>query len=168
MAVRQTNLDFLGITGYKLWIHRLPTTSFTVQSIALPTISLPAVQQPTPLSNIKKAGDHLTYEDLRVRFLVDQQLANYLEIFNWMIDLGTPDWPGQYSEMTFEPGTREASDVTLFILDAKKNPIFNVVFNSAVPISLSGLTFDSTVGAQAYQSADMTLAYRSFRVNPIE
>ena len=36
-------------------------------------------------------GDKMEFEDLNVRFLVDENLENYMEIQNWMRGLGFPE-----------------------------------------------------------------------------
>ena len=38
------------------------------------------VQFNTPLKDIELLGDKLTYEDLTIKFIVDENLENYIEI----------------------------------------------------------------------------------------
>ena len=47
--------------------------------------------QPTYLKDIPIPGDKMEFEDLSVRFLVDENLENYMEIQNWMRGLGFPE-----------------------------------------------------------------------------
>jgi hypothetical protein len=43
------------------------------------------------LKDIELPGDKLIFGDLTLRFLVDEDLENYLEIQNWMRGLGYPE-----------------------------------------------------------------------------
>jgi hypothetical protein len=160
-------VDFLSRTGSRFYIHRLPNTSFIVQKVNLPGIALQSPTMNTPFSNIPKAGDHILYNELELEFLVDQDLSNYMEIYNWIKGLGKPDSFSEYSKVVMEPGTREASDGVLHILDAKKQPLWFVNFHLLVPISLSDLVFDTRVEAFEYISVTAVFQYRSFSFDSI-
>ena len=43
-------------------------------------------------------GERLDYESLSVRFLVDEDLKNYMSIHNWMTGLGFPESAGDFKE----------------------------------------------------------------------
>ena len=40
--------------------------------------------QPTYLKDIDRPGDKVDFGDFNYRFLVDEDLENYMEIFNWI------------------------------------------------------------------------------------
>ena len=44
-------------------------------------------------------GDDLTYENLDVTFLVDEKLAKYREVHNWMVGIGFPQSRTQYGTL---------------------------------------------------------------------
>ena len=156
--------DFLGNTGYRLFIQRLPKTSFSVQTVTIPGLTLPAIAETNPFVNIPKAGDHIMYNEFSVNFLVDGHLRNYMEIYNWIKDLGKPSSFWQYTKIVSEPGTGVASDINLMVLDAKKNPKLKVTFKSAIPISLSDLVFDATTSDLIYLGVTAKFAYVSFEI----
>jgi hypothetical protein len=167
MSVRTAPLDFLPGTGYRLFIKRLPTTAFTIQTVPIPNVRLGALPEATPFVAIPKAGSQLVYDELRVKFLVDKDLVNYLEIYKWLTDLGTERSFWEYRQIVMEPGTGVTSDVTVYILDAKKNPVFQVHFFTCVPTSLGGLVFDATTPRMDYLQAEMTLAFRSYDIESV-
>ena len=35
-------------------------------------------------------GDDLTFDNLEITFLVDEKLANYIELHNWLVGIGFP------------------------------------------------------------------------------
>ena len=67
--------------------------SFFGNSINIPAISMGNATQPTYLKDLPIPGDKMEFEDLNVRFLVDENLENYMEIQNWMRGLGFPERP---------------------------------------------------------------------------
>jgi hypothetical protein len=116
---------------------------------------------PTPLLRVPIAGDHLTYGDLTITFKVDEALANYLEIYNWMIAIGRPDNFDQYDpEQVY-------SDATLSVLSSAMNPKHEVVFKDMFPIDLGGFTMMSTAGDVDYIESIATFRYRNFTINTL-
>ena len=57
----------------------------------MPGLDLGVATQATYLTDIPRAGEKLTFGDLTLTFLVDEDLSNYLEIQNWMRGLGFPE-----------------------------------------------------------------------------
>ena len=54
-------------------------------------MSLGIANQPTYLKDIPVPGDKIVFEDLTLRFIVDEDLVNYTEIYNWIKGLGYPE-----------------------------------------------------------------------------
>jgi len=157
--------DLLSATGYRFTVHRLPGVSFTVQSVNVPSLVLTSPGMPTPFINMPFAGDHIDYGELRLTYLVDEQIANYLEVHDWLRALGKPETFDEYAALHLEPGTGVASDCTLVVLDAKKNPAFVVSFREAVPVSLSELVFDSTTQGVPYIPVTATFRFQDFTIS---
>jgi hypothetical protein len=85
------NRNFLSPTGFKFSLKRTPKVAFFCNSANIPDITLGIAVQPTYLKDIELPGDKLIFGDLTLRFLVDEDLKNYLEIQNWMRGLGYPE-----------------------------------------------------------------------------
>lgn len=85
-----TNPNFLSPLGFKFVIKKLPNVNYFCQSVQIPTISMTVIEQSSPLLNIPRFGDRITYDQLSLKFRVDENMANYLEIHNWLIGLGPP------------------------------------------------------------------------------
>ena len=91
-------------------------------------------------------------------------------MYNWMIGLGFPDNFGQYNTLKGqEKITQKAleSDISLFVLSSHRNPIFEVIFRNAFPISLSELEFDSTDEDVQYHEATVSFKYVSYAINAV-
>jgi hypothetical protein len=85
------NRNFLSPTGFKFSLKRTPKVAFFCNSANIPELTLGIAVQPTYLKDIELPGDKLIFGDLTLRFLVDEDLKNYLEIQNWMRGLGYPE-----------------------------------------------------------------------------
>jgi hypothetical protein len=156
-----SNKNFLSPLGFKFSIKKTPHINYFVQSVNLPSVTLGSTAMPTPLLRVPIAGDHLTYGDLTITFKVDEALANYLEIYNWMIAIGRPDNFDQYDpEQTY-------SDATLSVLSSAMNTKHEVIFKDMFPIDLGGFTMMSTAGDVDYIESIATFKYRNFTINTL-
>ena len=77
-------LDFASPTQFRFSIQKLPEVQFFTQTINIPGVSVDGIIQPTALSQISLAGSDLSYEDLSVSFLIDEEYRNYREVFDWL------------------------------------------------------------------------------------
>ena len=74
-----TKLDYASPTQFKFNIIKLPKVEYFCTSVNIPNIALSGVSMPTPLKSIPLPGEMLTYGPLSMSFLVDENLAKYLE-----------------------------------------------------------------------------------------
>jgi hypothetical protein len=144
-----------------------------VQRVTLPSLTLPATTQPTPFVRIPRPGDHLDFGELSVTFKLNENLDNYLEIYNWLIALGKPEKFSQYTlkdrpyEGTGEQKDTVASDITLTFLTSAMNGNVEFTMRDCFPISLTDLEVDSTVADIEYITATATFAVRDYVINKI-
>ena len=85
-----TNLNQLNVVSFDVSFSRLPAVQYFCQRISLPTIVLGETNEPSPFLNLPLEGDTLTYEALSLSFIVDEDLKNYIEVYNWLTALGFP------------------------------------------------------------------------------
>lgn len=163
------NKNFLSPLGYKFVITRLPNVDYFCQSISFPDVRLNTASVPNPFQRIPVAGTELTYGNIAVNFKIDEDLANYKEIYNWMLALGFPESYEQYrvlAEKSSVDSQRIRSDASLVILSSSKNPKHEVKFFDIFPVGLTGMKFDSTMSDVAYLEATAEFAYRFFTLDP--
>lgn len=167
------NRNFLSAVGYKLILNRSPKTAFFANSAVIPGISLGVANQPNYLTDIPVPGDKMEFDDFTFRFLVDENLENYMEIQNWMRGLGFPEslreiYELQKNHQDFERYAKSEmnlySDATLLVLTSSENTNFKVVFKGVFPYQLSGLDFDSTVEDLTYLSAEVRFKYMMYNI----
>ena len=128
--------------------------------------------QPTYLKDIPIPGDKLEFEDFTVRFLVDENLENYMEIQNWMRGLGYPESLNEIYNLQKEKSNTVNSekimniysDGSLIALNSTNNIIFKVTFNDMFPVYLSSLQFDATDTSGEYFTAEVTFKYTLYNV----
>ena len=168
------NRNFLSPVGFKFTLAKNPKVAFFCNSAKIPEISLATEPQPSYLKNIDVPGDKIDYEDFTLRFLVDENMENYMEIHNWMRGLGYPESLQEIYDLKedaeYNPNTVKNSDIqyysdgTLQILNSNQLPRFNVKFYNMFPVSLSTLTFDATQTDINYFTAQVTFKYTIFDI----
>lgn len=152
MANPQTSM--LSPINFGFVLDKTPNTNYLVQKVDIPGMQLGIVETPTPgFVRIVNPGN-IQYGDLTVTFKVGEDLSDYLEIFNWMVELGHPDNGEQY-ERTFH-------DAAVMIMDSAKRPIVTIKFTDVIPMSLSPLEFDSTLQGVQYVDATATFRFQRF------
>jgi hypothetical protein len=163
------NRNFLSSVGFKFILAKYPKVSFFSNSARIPEISLPTNNQPTYLKDINIPGEKLQYGDFNLRFLVDENMENYVTIHNWITGLGFPESTSQYKSLVTTPGGYEDikqsfSDGSLLILNSNFNEIVDVKFKDLFPISLSSLDFDATQTDTNYFTAEVTFKYTIYDI----
>ena len=178
-------LDFLRPNGFRFMIQSLPKVTYFCQAANIPSINLGFAIQHTPLINIPKPGDKLDFGELTIRFMIQEDMANYTELYNWMISLGFPENHRQFQERfagqafrtpeinNLDVGTMrrtdlpEYSDATLMVLSSNDQPIVRLNFLDCFPISLQGLDFDVSTGNTQYFVGNAVFKYRMFTVESL-
>jgi hypothetical protein len=183
-AQRQpSKLDYASPTQFKFNIVKLPKVEYFCTAVNLPGVSIGTTEQSTPLRNVPLPGEKLTFEDLTMTFMVDENLINYQEIHGWLIGLGFPQSHTQYKNLTdagadraptsassvstepgkvkYGPGSQIGgfSDATLIVLSAKNRPVTEVRFTDLFPTSLSSLNYNQQEEDVNYLTANVTFKY---------
>lgn len=174
-----SNINPLSPNGFKLSINKLPGVSYFAQEVNLPELSLGDIEMGTPLSRAKIPGEMMTFGDLNFQFIIDENMTNYTAIYNWMTGLGFPNTHQEYTDYIEEQtkstnplrniyDTSEIakgySDGTLEILASNNVPVKSVIFTDLFPVSLSSLTFQSTVSDIVYLIGNASFKYTTFKL----
>ena len=171
------NRNYMSPVGFKLILTKTPKVDFLCQSANIPQISMGTAVQPTYLKDIPVPRDKVLYDDLTVRFLVDEKMENYLAIHKWITGLGYPESIGQFDQLRKDDLRTNASmkddgderyfefsDATLQILNSNYKPSVLINFQDAFPVSLSTLEFDVTTRDYAYFTAEVTFKYTIYNI----
>jgi len=165
-----TNINPLSPNGFRFSIQKTPALTYFCQEVNLPGISLGAPEMNTPFSVQPLPGEILSYDTLNVRFLVDEDMANYLQLHNWIIALGFPESYDQYidymsndTRQLLNDLAKNYSDATLEILGSNNVAVQTVQFQDVFPISITSMIFQSTNADVQYLVGDVTLRYARYK-----
>jgi len=163
------NRNFLSPVGFKFTLSKDPKIPFFCNSARIPDISLGSTIQPTYLKDIDVPGDKLNYSDFSLRFLVDENMENYMAVHNWLTGLGFPETAQQFKDLiSNEDGVRDLgrqfSDGSLHILNSNFRDVAIVKFKDLFPISLTSLDFEATDSDINYFTAEVTFKYTVYNV----
>ena len=93
-AKQVTNRNFLSGVAFKFNLTKFPKVDFFSNSARIPELSLELAQQASYLKNIAVPGERLTFGDFTLRFLVDENMENYLSVYNLsLIHISEPTRP---------------------------------------------------------------------------
>ena len=183
MAVENTlsnqiqNRNFLSPTGFEFTLNRAPKVSFFSNSANIPGLNLGIAVQPTYLKDIDTPGDKIQFEDFTLRFIVDEDLKNYMEIQNWIRGLGYPESLNEihdlqtkntYSNIPRQNSMNIYSDGTLTVLGSSYKPNFKVKFSDLWPYNLTTLNFDATDTDIDYFTAEVTFKYTVYNITDLK
>jgi hypothetical protein len=171
------NRNFLSPTGFEFILNRSPKVSFFSNSANIPGITLGVANQPTYLKDIDVPGDKIQFEDFTLRFIVDENLENYMEIQKWIRGLGYPESLQEIFELQTErrnfdiPSPNKMmnifSDGTLTVLGSSMKPNFKIKFSDLWPYSLTSLQFDATDTDIQYFTADVSFKYTIYNITDL-
>jgi len=179
-AGNPSELDYLKPNGFRFQVHNIPNVSYFCQSANIPDITLGEVQTPTPLVDYFTPGEKVNFGVLNIRFLIQEDMTNYKELYNWLIGLGNPEKTEQYTNFIQSQNYRfplaneraveqlaPYSDASLFVLDSNNNPQLRIVFEDSFPIALGGLDFDISSGSTEYFQGIASFRYRQYKIENI-
>ena len=163
------NRNFLSNVGFKFNLAKFPKVDFFSNSARIPELNLELTRQPSYLKNIDIPGERLTYGDLTLRFLVDENMENYISVYTWLKGLGFPESTKEFKDLTTDrDGIRDPKeafcDGTLRILNSNYREVAQVKFRDLFPTSLTSLDFDATNTDVQYFTAEATFKYTIYNL----
>ena len=156
------NKSILQKNNFRLLIDKVPTVEYFVRTANVPGISFSETAVPAGIGlDAYFPGDKVEFEKLSVSFLVDEDLENFKEIYNWMDSIVPIQDPTKYKTLTGTTATatntfssvsgdlNQYSLITLVLNTNKNIPIRFFKFYDAFPTSLSGLELASGESGEA-------------------
>ena len=181
-----TVLDYSSPTQFRFLINQLPKVQYFTTEANIPGITLDEMEFGTPLKNIPLMGTKLTYDDLAITFIVDENLENYIEMHTWLTAIGFPKDRKQFADFrsttsntpTIQRGESKdigdvrastpelsmTSDAIMTILTNKNNPVVECRFRDVFPTSLSGLDYSQNQTDVEYLTATVNFKYQIYEI----
>ena len=175
-----TVYDYATGTQWRIAFNRLPKTTWFCTAANIPGITLGEAQYATPMSDMFVTGDKLTFETLNITFIVDEELQNYRELWNWLVGIGSPVSHSQWetelakgdgavrqfgtddgdgrTKSTYEESNLY-SDATLIVYNSKNIPKVDVKFKNMFPTSISALEYSQELTDVEYFKASASFRY---------
>ena len=180
-------MDYASPVQFRFKCAKLPEVEFFCQTANLPGVSLTPIPIKTPLKEIPVPGDVVTYQDLAISFIVDENLNNYKEIHDWIVGLGFPQNHTQFSDLRATssdrfPGTTAStaatgtsiakplsesgiySDATLIVLNSKNIAKTEIRFHNIFPTRLGSLSYSVKSADVDYLTAGVDFSYMYYEI----
>tara|TARA_Y100000593_G_scaffold86215_1_gene164521 strand:- start:30 stop:593 length:564 start_codon:yes stop_codon:yes gene_type:complete len=172
-----TNLNFLSPVNFDLLITKLPKTRYFCTGVTIPSLNFSEATADIPNAAIQASlpGDKITFDPLNLKFVVDEDMKNYQEIYNWIMQLGPGVSADDYRTLTGQANTgafvttpgdelKMYSDATLMINTSSNNANVEMTFVDCFPTSLGSIEFASDADDVTYAVADLTLRYTYYTI----
>jgi len=173
---------------FRVSLSIFPKTEWFVVRANIPSVTLGQAVQATRLIDMPVVGDKLTYDQFYFTFLVDEKLQNYMELHNWLLNIGFPERYTQFQGTTRPDGSTRPvgkssdpripgfgkdsdrdlySDITMFILSSKNNPVCRIKFLECFPVSLTNIEYSQQESDTTYAECTATFAYTLFTAESV-
>ena len=167
-----SNKNFLSPVGFKFVIGRTPNVDYFCQAASIPEVSIGVREIPTPVKDYSVPGDKMTFGDLSLRFLVNEDMDNYFEIYTWLKGLTNPKVQSDFAKYiaTVDEKGRSSqfmktmSDARLLVLNSNYNSIATINFYNIFPTSLTTLEFDASATDINYFTAEVNFRYTIYEI----
>lgn len=173
MAVTPST-NYLRPNSFKFQIAKIPNVTYTCQSANLPQLSLGSAMQQTPFVDIPHPGDKVFFGEFIIQFLINEDMSNYKELYDWVASIGVPSGGDQYGELTrrasvYKPDeyNNAFSDAALLILNSNNVPVVRLNFQDLWPTSVEGLNFDITSSGMEYFVGTASFRYKVFTIEQL-
>ena len=151
-----TSTNYLYQTFYKFQMRRLPKVNYFMQKVSLPDFASGGpIEQPTRFVSVKHPNKNVSFDNLTIEFLVDENLENWRELYDWMRTIYLVD---DYKNFESETSTH-FTEGSILLLNSAMNVNKEIRFHNLLPISLSGIDFDSTDTDLSPRIATATFAF---------
>lgn len=157
------NKNALLRTHYLFYISRLPNTSYFCNKVILPESGISIVNQPTLFNTIKRPGGEIKHSPIHLEFLIDEDFANWKEIFTWIKNCSDYINFDDYTP----PSEHLSQSAGLLILDSNNTIKHKFTFTNIFPVFLGGLGFDSKIKDSQPFTCKAEFAFTSYEVHSI-
>jgi len=172
----QKNDNFILPNDFCLVFGAIPSFPIQVQKCNFPGITGgTTIEKPTPFRVTKYPGHGVSFSNISMTFLVDENMTDYMFLYSWInaIHLGTQlfdlrQWIDADTKQLFqsEPTIGGSTNATLIMLTNKKNPNIKVTFDYLFPVSLSDIELE-TNGDTGYRTATVEFTFNHIKFEKV-
>ena len=164
-----SNYNLLSPTAYKLDIDRLPLVSYWCQNVMLPGIQIGESMQNTPFRALPQPGQNMTFDIFDCMFLVDEDMANWNEMYTWMRQITNPSDPKkEFATLPASTNTINAKEMysgaRLHLMTNSMNSNKVIEFVNLFPTVLTPVTLESTDTAAQPIMATVSFVFHDMKL----
>ena len=184
-----TTVDYAQSNQFKVYIPIFPLVEWFVISCNVPGVTMGQGVVPTPLLDVPFIGDKLTYDQFNMTFMVDEQLKNYIELHDWLVNMAAPQKSSQFGARTSDYVIRPSQstkfyrdgqevtgstsdrdlycDIELYILSSKNNPVAKITMQEAFPVTISALDYTQQDADTSYVQCNVSFAFMLYTIEAV-
>ena len=168
LNITPVNRSFLSNNKFEFVLRRVPNFTYYVQSVNLPSMTLGSTTVNTPFTVVSIPGNQITFGQLTLSFMVDEDMRTWYELYDWIYQLGNPESFNKRGTLKDQDDIMNSvtSDATLYIKTNANNNNRKINFYGAYPTDLGGLDFSST-GSQDFLTASVTFNYTYYKLEDL-
>jgi hypothetical protein len=100
LARQPSVFDYSQSNQFKVYLPIFPTTEWFVVRANIPGVTMAQASQYTPFVDVAVVGDKMQYDNFNMSFMVDESLKNYMEMYDWVKNIGFPfSGKGQFNKL---------------------------------------------------------------------
>lgn len=154
-------LEQLTEDSFKLNFDKLPNVTFYYQEANLPSLTLNVAEQPNLFTTIKRPSNKIEFENFTVSFIVQGDMDNFMEVFNWMKEIGSPEEVAESLKQKEEWELFSNASMEIYAPGWQSSK--RVVFKDCFPTELEGINF-SILSEGNPVKVNATFAYTTYDI----
>lgn len=166
MSSLTDNVNLFQPSGFKVIIDRknYGNLEFFAQTVNHPGVNVgPAPAMVSRLESVPLAGDTLTFGELSLTILLDEDLNAYMEMFNWMVRLVNENQRSQ-SEALISGELPTNCDIKVVALTSHNNSNKIITYRDAIPVSIGDINFEASTGDVQYTTIPVSFRFTYFEI----
>jgi hypothetical protein len=167
MAELTDNINLFQPTGFKLIIDRknYPNLEFFAQTVSHPGATLGAAEVPfSRIQSLPQPGDTLSFSELSVTILLDEDFNSYTEMYNWMVRLIQNKQKSAFEASQKEGALATYTDITVVALTSHNNLNKKIRYVDAIPVSVGDINFEATNSGVEYITFPVNFRFSYFEI----
>jgi hypothetical protein len=166
------NTNLLQPTKFLMAFSRIPDTQYFLQSVNLPGITGNQIPMSSPGLDYFLAGNKMSYSNLTITFLLDEEMLAWRNIHKWFRSFASPEGTNERNSLASVQNSKNTknhemnaySDGSLNILTNLNNSNIRIDFYNMFPISMSDVEFDTRKSAEETMTCEATFVFEYFNI----
>lgn len=154
------NTNLAASTNFRFVCEKVPTVTYFCTSVQTPNLSsTPIVHNHLFAANDIKSPGGGVPSDISIRFIIDENFRNYMEMVKWMRS-GVPYRDFKEIVPEYKGNVNHGK---LFFLNNKKNPILMMTFSNLIPTKISGFTLTHSESEPSPMTATVNFVFDTYQ-----